>query len=76
MTRRHPPMLREAIAVLSEHGHVADVDLGGGAGHFKIHWVANGRRHLLVISRSPSDRRAQANSRATLRRLIEEGRSS
>jgi hypothetical protein len=75
MTRRHPPILHEAIAVLSEHGHVADIDLAG-SGHFKIHWVANGRRHLLVVSKSPGDRRAQANSRSLLRRLVEEGRSS
>lgn len=74
MTRRHPPILHEAIAVLSEHGHVADIDLAG-SGHFKVHWIANGRRHLLVVSKSPGDRHAEANSRATPRRLLEEKHS-
>jgi hypothetical protein len=74
MSRRPPVSVREAIAVLTERGHVADVDLDGA--HFKVRWTANGRRHLLVISRSPSIRRAAVESRATLRRLLrEEGRS-
>jgi hypothetical protein len=76
MTRCRPPVLiREAVAALSAHGHSSvDVDLAGG--HYKVTWTAAGRRHLLVLARSPSDRRAQANSRATLRRLLrEEGRS-
>jgi hypothetical protein len=74
MSRRHPPVVREAIATLGERGHAADVDLDGT--HFKIRWVADGRKHLLVVSRTPSDRRASANSRTILRRLLEEGRPS
>lgn len=75
MTRRHPsPLVREAVAALAEHGHVADVTLDGR--HFKVFWVVDGRKHLLVISRSPSDHRASANSRAALRRLLHEERRS
>lgn len=68
MSRRHPPTVREAVAVLAEYGHVADIDLDGK--HLKVEWTANGRRHLLVISKSPSDHRSIANSRSTLRRLL------
>jgi|HubBroStandDraft_2_1064218.scaffolds.fasta_scaffold231639_3 hypothetical protein len=75
MSRRRPPVpVREAVAALTSAGHAADVDLAGG--HYKISWTAAGRRHLLVLSRSPSDRRAQANSRSLLRRLLEKGHSS
>ena len=69
MTRRQPDLVREAVIALAERGHVADVDLSG-AGHFKVRWIANGRRHLLVVSRTPSDRRSAANARALLRRLL------
>jgi hypothetical protein len=72
MRRRRPPMLREAVAALASAGHSVDVDLTSG--HYKVSWTAAGRRHLLVLSRSPSDRRAKANSRSLLRRLLEEGR--
>ena len=69
MSRRRPPVLiREAVATLASAGHSVDVDLTGG--HYKVSWTAAGRRHLLVLSRSPSDRRASANGLATLRRLL------
>jgi hypothetical protein len=68
MSRRSSDLVREALAVLGERGHAADLDLAGK--HFKIRWVANGRKQLLVIARSPSDCRACANSRATLRRVL------
>jgi hypothetical protein len=75
MSRRRPPVLvREAVATLTSTGHSADVDLAGG--HYKVSWVVAGRRHLLVLARSPSDHRAQANSRSLLRRLLDGGRSS
>ena len=74
MTRRHPNLVREAISVLGDYGYAADLDLD--AAHLKVRWLGRcGRQHLLVLSRSPSDRRAGANARATLRRLLrEEGR--
>jgi hypothetical protein len=75
LSRHRPPVLiREAVATLASAGHSVDVDLTGG--HYKVSWTAAGRRHLLVLSRSPGDRRAQANSRSLLRRLLEEGRPS
>jgi hypothetical protein len=64
---RRSPLVRGAVAALPDAGHAADVDIGGA--HFKISWTANGRHHLLVVSRSPSDHRARANCRATLQRL-------
>jgi hypothetical protein len=70
VTRRAPDLAREAVAVLAERGYVADVDLDGK--HLKVRWLSHGRHHVLTISRSPGDRRAQANSRAQLRRLLRE----
>jgi hypothetical protein len=66
--RRHPDLVRQAVCAIAAHGHCVDVDLSGT--HYKIYWAINGRRHLLVISKTSSDHRAQANSRATLRRLL------
>ena len=71
---RRSPLVREAVAVLADAGHAADVDIGGA--HFKISWTANGRRHLLVVSKPPSDHRAHANCRATLQRLLRQGERS
>jgi hypothetical protein len=68
MTKRPPFLVREAVAALSRQGHVADIDLGRR--HFKIFWIANGHRHLLVISKTPGDYRACANSRANLKRIL------
>jgi hypothetical protein len=67
MSRRHSELTREAVVVLAEHGYAADVD----GKHVKIRWLQNGRKHLLVIAKTASDRRAAANSRAMLRRLLE-----
>lgn len=68
--RRHPSSVREAVVALADHGHVADIDVDGA--HFKVRWTVNGHKHLLVISRSPSDRHSHANSRTLLRRLLRE----
>jgi hypothetical protein len=65
---RHSPMVREAIVALAQHNHVADVDVAGA--HFKISWVVDGRKHMLVISRSPSNRHAALKSRALLKRIL------
>ncbi|MFZ0603497.1 MAG: hypothetical protein WAN05_19475 [Roseiarcus sp.] len=71
MTRlRYPALVREAIAILSEHGHAVDLDLDGK--HLKVRWIIDGKPHLFIVSRSPSDRRSKANSRAVLRRLLRE----
>jgi hypothetical protein len=73
MSRRRPAApIREAVATPAERGRSVDVDLTGG--HYKVSLARVGRRHLLVLSRPSSDRRAGANSRALLRqRLREEG---
>jgi hypothetical protein len=70
MSRRYRPgFVREAVAVLDAHGHAADIDLGAG-GHVKISWLTNGRKRMLVVGHTPSDRRADKNARAMLRRLL------
>jgi hypothetical protein len=72
MTHRSP-FVREAVAALGARGHAVDVTIGGR--HLKISWVVQGRKRLLVVGQTPSDRRADKNARATLRRLLrEEGR--
>ena len=70
MSRRRPPVLvREAVAAIGARGHAVDIDSHGM--HVKISWVTNGgRRQLFVFSRAPHDHRADANARATLRRLL------
>jgi hypothetical protein len=71
MTRRHPDLVREAIAILGDNGYAADLDLDGA--HLKVRWLGrSGRQHLLILSKSPSDRRAGTNARATLRPLLRE----
>jgi hypothetical protein len=39
---------------------------------FKVSWLQNSRRRLLVISKTPSSRHAATSSRATLQRLLRE----
>jgi hypothetical protein len=60
--------------VLAEHGHVADIDLTGA--HLKIRWTANDRVHLLVLPKTSSDCRADANARALVKRLLREEESA
>jgi hypothetical protein len=70
MSRRRPPVhAREAVAAIGDRGHAVDIDVSG-SGHFKISWEAGGRRMLFVFSRASHDHRADANARATLRRLL------
>jgi hypothetical protein len=73
-SRYKSPLAREAVVVLAKHGHAAEVDLEGE--HFKIRWVQGDHNHFLVIARTASDRRAAANSRAVLRRLLQAGHPS
>jgi hypothetical protein len=69
MTRRYSPLVREAISILGDRGYAVDLDLDGA--HLKVRWLGrNGRQHLLVLSRSRSDRRTVLNSRTVLRRLL------
>jgi hypothetical protein len=68
--KRPPALVRECVVALSRNGRAADLDLRGT--HYRLSWVANGKQHLLIISRSPGDRRAPANTRALLKRLQRE----
>jgi hypothetical protein len=61
-------ILRETLATLSAAGFKPKVRHGK---HLKVAWHdAAGRRQVLVISVSPSDRRAVRQNRALLRRLL------
>lgn len=61
-------MMREALDTLRARGLMPIVKQGGK--HVKIKWRDRGRSYTLVVARSPSGNRAQQNSRATLRRLL------
>jgi hypothetical protein len=61
-------ILRETLATLGAAGIKPDVRQGK---HIKVTWHdAAGRRQVLVISMSPSNRRAIYRNRALLRRLL------
>jgi hypothetical protein len=66
MTRANV-LVHEAIATLTARGFIPSVS---GKKHVKIRWSDRGRSYVLVVSRSPSNHRARANSRALLRRLL------
>jgi hypothetical protein len=56
--KRSSFLVREAVAAISAHGSAVDVSLAGT--HYKFSWASNGRRRLVVISRSPG----QGNARS------------
>jgi hypothetical protein len=60
-------MVDEAVTLLIERGFKPVIKQGR---HYKVQWMDNGNRRMLVIARSPSDFRAVRNNRAVLRRLI------
>jgi hypothetical protein len=65
---RFPLLVRDALALLDQHGLSGEVKSGT---HHKITFTnGHGRRCLLVIARSPSSRRAFKQNRAELRRLL------
>jgi hypothetical protein len=68
LKRARSPLIREAVATLGEHGRVADVDLNGT--HYKVSWLAQGRRHTLVVAKTPSDVNAGKQSARALKRLL------
>jgi hypothetical protein len=67
MTRANP-LVTEALAILAKRGLVPQIGKRGK--HVKIFWIDQGRRFLLVVSKTPSDWRTSLNSRATLRRIL------
>jgi hypothetical protein len=61
-------LVEDALAALRAQGIAATVEHGR---HIKVRFTnAQGKRCLLVVAFSPSDRRAIKNSRAVLRRLL------
>lgn len=72
MRRPSNELVRDAIQTLTAHGFAFSIINGR---HKKIKWTDDdGRHHALIVSRSPSDWRGQMNSRATLRRLLRNGK--
>jgi hypothetical protein len=67
-SRSRNDLLTEAVAILDERGFAADVDFG--AKHLKIFWTANGRRRLVILSKSPGARRVNPASLARLKRML------
>ena len=67
-------ILRETLQVLRAAGFEPHIEQGR---HIKLSVVdANGRTHLFVISRSPSDRRTCHHHRALLRRFLRKQQSN
>jgi hypothetical protein len=65
---RISPIVDDALAVLAANGLTGVVKEGR---HYKVEFTSLfGRKCLLVIARSPSDRRAIKQSRCQLRRLM------
>jgi hypothetical protein len=69
---RHRPneLAREAIELLIAHGVTPAVSNGGK--HIKIAFMAGCRRHVFMVSHRPTGSRTRANSRAALRRLLQQ----
>jgi hypothetical protein len=68
MKRPRNELLREALEMITARGYAPVVRNGGK--HLKVSWSANGRRHTVTISSTPSARCARIQSRAILRRLL------
>jgi hypothetical protein len=64
-------LVDDAVNLLLARGFAPSVERRGR--HQKIRWIDQGRRQILVVSRSSSDWRARLNSRATLRRILRNG---
>jgi hypothetical protein len=66
---RISPLVDAALSFLAENGLTAKVNKRSP--HFKVAFTnQHGLRCLLILSRSPSDRRAFKQSRAELLRLL------
>jgi hypothetical protein len=67
-------IVRMTLDLLKENGFTPTVRNGGK--HLKIRWHDGNRSFTVVVSRSPSDRKAAKNARATLRRILRNGEMS
>jgi hypothetical protein len=62
-------LLKDSLTILRQHGLDAAVEDQGR--HIKIRFInTHGRACLLILSRSPSHRKARIQNRGTLRRLL------
>ena len=61
-------IVRMTLDMLEAHGFTPTVRNGGK--HLKIKWHDGNQTFTVVISRTPSDRHAINNARATLRRIL------
>jgi hypothetical protein len=69
MTVRSRELIGDAVDLLRVHGFAPEISENGR--HIKVTWNGiDGQRQVLVISRSPGDRRARAQSIAVLRRML------
>jgi hypothetical protein len=68
MSSRANGIVRMTLDMLKARGFTPTVSNGGK--HLKIKWHDGGRNFCVVVSRSPSDRDAVHNARATLRRIL------
>ena len=66
---RASELIDDAVSLLRDHGFTPTVS-NGGSGHRKIRWADRGRRYMLVVSQSPSDRNTRRASLSTLRRIL------
>jgi hypothetical protein len=63
-------LLTDALIAIRAAGYEPSV-ANGRHKHIKVSWMdREGRRRCLVVSRTPSNRRAHHNSRSVLRRLL------
>jgi hypothetical protein len=66
----HNHLVAEALEILRGAG-LTDAKVSNGGAHYKVKFTnAHGKRCLLVVSRSPSNRNAAQNNRSELRRLM------
>jgi hypothetical protein len=60
-------IVRMTLDMIRAHGFTPTIRNGR---HVKIRWHDGNRSFTVVVSRSPSDRNATKNARATLRRIL------
>ena len=68
---RLPPAVRDTLNQLAVHNIAARIERGR---HHKVYFTnTHGHRCLLIVSQTPSDRRAFQKNRSVLRRLLRKG---
>ena len=67
-------IVRMTLDTLAARGFTPTIKNGGK--HTKIKWHDGNRTFTVVVSRSPSDRRAIHNARKTLKRILRKNETS